>query len=218
LAGAGPRTNPGTLCRSRALASAGVALAAAKVPANADRATAERGPGGVYIESRPSQNFLIFIQALDRNFQEFLKPPSARGAGAAAYQIHRGQRRSERCHLLYSAIGPARFYREGSGYAGPSQGRLDLPRRSRRIRAIRTCSLARCNGRRSSTHIRTEASTGPSRPIRSGMGAWGFLPITGVPDCGSLIRHSPDDIQIRGNRTAAPLPRELYPFRSHPLA
>ncbi len=50
LAGAGPRTNPGTLCRSRALASAGVALAAAKVPASADRAAAVSGPGGCYVE------------------------------------------------------------------------------------------------------------------------------------------------------------------------
>ena len=57
LAGAGPRTNPGTLCRSRALASAGVALAAAKVPASADRAAAVSEPGGVYIARRLSRNF-----------------------------------------------------------------------------------------------------------------------------------------------------------------
>jgi len=31
-------------------------------------------------------------------------------------------------------------------------------------------------------------------------------------------RHSPDAIQIRGNRTTVPPPRELYPFRSHPMA
>ena len=29
-------------------------------------------------------------------------------------------------------------------------------------------------------------------------------------------RHSPDDLQIRGNRTTAPPPRELYPLCSHP--
>ena len=72
-----------------------------------------------------------------------------------------------------TAIGPARFYREGSGCAGPGLGRLDLPRRSRRIRAIRTCSLAPCNGLRSSWHIRKEASTDPSRPMRSGVGSMG---------------------------------------------
>ena len=33
-----------------------------------------------------------------------------------------------------------------------------------------------------------------------------------------LNRHSPDAIQIRGNRTTVPPPRELYPFRSHPMA
>jgi len=33
-----------------------------------------------------------------------------------------------------------------------------------------------------------------------------------------LNRHSPDDIQNRGNRTTGPPPRELYPFRSHPIA
>ncbi len=65
LAGAGPRTNPGTLCRSRALASAGVALAAAKVPASADRAAAVSGPGGVYIERRHPRNYFSpRIQAL----------------------------------------------------------------------------------------------------------------------------------------------------------
>ena len=33
---------------------------------------------------------------------------------------------------------------------------------------------------------------------------------------GILNRYSPDDIQIRGNRTTVPRQRELYPFRSHP--
>ncbi len=33
-----------------------------------------------------------------------------------------------------------------------------------------------------------------------------------------LNRHSPDDIQIRGNRTTVPPPRERYPFLSHPMA
>ena len=32
-----------------------------------------------------------------------------------------------------------------------------------------------------------------------------------------LIRHSPDAIQIRGNRTTVPPPKELHPFRSHPM-
>ncbi len=68
---------------------------------------------------------------------------------------------------------PARLYREGSGYAGPGLGRLDLPRRSRRIRAIRTCSLAPCNGLGSSSHIRKEATPGPSRPMPSGVGSMG---------------------------------------------
>ncbi len=37
--------------------------------------------------------------------------------------------------------------------------------------------------------------------------------------CGTyLSRHSPDDIQIRGNCTTVPPPRELHPFRSHPMA
>ncbi len=35
---------------------------------------------------------------------------------------------------------------------------------------------------------------------------------------GSFSRHSPDDIQIRGNRTTVPPPMELHPFRSHPMA
>jgi hypothetical protein len=30
--------------------------------------------------------------------------------------------------------------------------------------------------------------------------------------------HSPDDIQIGKYRTAVPPPRELHPFRSHPMA
>ena len=33
-----------------------------------------------------------------------------------------------------------------------------------------------------------------------------------------LSRHSPDDIQIRGNRTTVPRPRERQPFGSHPTA
>ena len=33
-----------------------------------------------------------------------------------------------------------------------------------------------------------------------------------------IIRHSPDDIQLRGNRTTIPTPRERHPFRSHPMA
>ena len=33
-----------------------------------------------------------------------------------------------------------------------------------------------------------------------------------------LIRHSPYTIQIRGNRTTFPPPRELYPLCSHPMA
>ena len=33
-----------------------------------------------------------------------------------------------------------------------------------------------------------------------------------------LIRHSPYAIQIRGNRTTFPPPRELYPRCSHPMA
>ena len=32
-----------------------------------------------------------------------------------------------------------------------------------------------------------------------------------------LNRHSPDDIQIRGNRTTAPSPRELCSHCSHPM-
>ena len=34
----------------------------------------------------------------------------------------------------------------------------------------------------------------------------------------SLNRHSPYTIQIRGNRTTFPPPRELYPLCSHPMA
>ena len=34
----------------------------------------------------------------------------------------------------------------------------------------------------------------------------------------NLIRHSPYTIQIRGNRTTFPPPRELYPLCSHPMA
>ena len=34
----------------------------------------------------------------------------------------------------------------------------------------------------------------------------------------SFDRYSPDDIQIRGNRTIVPRQRELHPFRSHPMA
>ena len=34
---------------------------------------------------------------------------------------------------------------------------------------------------------------------------------------GGVIRHSPDDIQIRGNRTTAPSPRELCSHCSHPM-
>ena len=34
---------------------------------------------------------------------------------------------------------------------------------------------------------------------------------------GELNRHSPDDIQIRGNRTTAPSPRELCSHCSHPM-
>ena len=33
-----------------------------------------------------------------------------------------------------------------------------------------------------------------------------------------LIRHSPDDIQIRGNGTSVPPLTEQHPFRSHPAA
>ena len=33
-----------------------------------------------------------------------------------------------------------------------------------------------------------------------------------------IIRHFPDDIQVRGNRTTGPPPRKLHPFRSHPMA
>ncbi len=33
-----------------------------------------------------------------------------------------------------------------------------------------------------------------------------------------LNRHSPDDIQIRENRTTVPPPREPHPFGSHPMA
>ncbi len=33
-----------------------------------------------------------------------------------------------------------------------------------------------------------------------------------------LNRHSPYTIQIRGNRTTFPPPRELYPLCSHPMA
>ena len=29
---------------------------------------------------------------------------------------------------------------------------------------------------------------------------------------GDLSRHSPDDIQLHGNRTTVPMPRELYPL------
>ena len=35
---------------------------------------------------------------------------------------------------------------------------------------------------------------------------------------GSINRHSPYTIQIRGNRTTFPPPRELYPLCSHPMA
>ncbi len=35
---------------------------------------------------------------------------------------------------------------------------------------------------------------------------------------GFFIRHIPDDIQIQGNRTTVPPPKELHPFRSHPMA
>ncbi len=34
----------------------------------------------------------------------------------------------------------------------------------------------------------------------------------------AFIRHSPDDIQIRGNCTAGSTPRELQPLCSHPMA
>ena len=34
----------------------------------------------------------------------------------------------------------------------------------------------------------------------------------------TLNRHSPYAIQIRGNRTTFPPPRELYPLCSHPMA
>ena len=37
-----------------------------------------------------------------------------------------------------------------------------------------------------------------------------------VTEC--LDRHSPYTIQIRGNRTTFPPPRELYPLCSHPMA
>ena len=33
-----------------------------------------------------------------------------------------------------------------------------------------------------------------------------------------INRHSPDDIQLRGNCTGVPPPRELYPLCSHPMA
>ncbi len=33
-----------------------------------------------------------------------------------------------------------------------------------------------------------------------------------------LIRHFPDNPQIQGNSAAVPPPRELHPFRSHPMA
>ena len=35
---------------------------------------------------------------------------------------------------------------------------------------------------------------------------------------GALSRHFPDDIQIRGNRTTVPPPRERHPFGSHRIA
>jgi hypothetical protein len=34
----------------------------------------------------------------------------------------------------------------------------------------------------------------------------------------ALSRHFPDNPEIRGNRTIVPPPRELHPFRSHPMA
>ncbi len=44
----------------------------------------------------------------------------------------------------------------------------------------------------------------------------GTSPVSGTAS--NLIRHSPDDIQLRGNCTAVPPPRELYPLCSHPMA
>ena len=41
----------------------------------------------------------------------------------------------------------------------------------------------------------------------------------GQNEDGTLLnRHSPYTIQIRGNRTTFPPPRELYPLCSHPMA
>ena len=42
---------------------------------------------------------------------------------------------------------------------------------------------------------------------------------SGYSENADLInRHSPYTIQIRGNRTTFPPPRELYPLCSHPMA
>ena len=47
------------------------------------------------------------------------------------------------------------------------------------------------------------------------------LPDGGNPaaqhNLGIMYRHSPDDIQNRGNRTTVPPPRERHPFGSHPM-
>ena len=49
---------------------------------------------------------------------------------------------------------------------------------------------------------------------------WNGLPVDTVTglEAGLLSRHSPYTIQIRGNRTTFPPPRELYPLCSHPMA
>ena len=48
---------------------------------------------------------------------------------------------------------------------------------------------------------------------------WAFgVARVGPTKAGYFIRHSPYAIQIRGNRTTFPPPRELYPLCSHPMA
>ena len=58
----------------------------------------------------------------------------------------------------------------------------------------------------------------PRPTVRLPVAAGGGYGHHSQPSARGLIRHSPYTIQIRGNRTTFPPPRELYPLCSHPMA